>query len=434
MLLSKKLQENFPITLCLFLLPFTLCIGIAVTEFFVLLLTTYFFYKNRNYEIFVNKIFIFLVIFSLYVAFNSLIQISYFDFNLSSVFHFRFTLFSLSIFFILKNTKLNFYEKKILFIIFPLVIGFIISDSLIQFFYGKNIFGSNIISGRVSSIFFDELILGSFFIKLLPFLLWLFFFTNVDLKKFKFHLVTFISLIFIIIYISGERSAFILIFVASILIIYFIEDLRKIFTISILIFSLFVIISSVFSLGKINTYQRVFVKTYNQIFNEKNIKKFEDKQILGEQSHTKSKKIYIFSKDHEGHYILAFDLFLKSPVFGFGPEGFRSECRKMNYDTKIGICSTHPHNIVLQFLSELGLFGLFFYIWGFVYLFFKMFKLKKQNINSNIKNCLFLSSIGIFINLFPFLPSGSFFNNWISILMYYYIGLYLFSFNKCISK
>ena len=434
MLISKKLLENFPIKLCMFLLPFTLPIGIAVTEFFVISLTTYFFYKNRNYKIFANKIIIFLIIFSIYIAFNSIIQISYFDFNLSSVFHFRFILFSLSIYFILKNTEQNFYEKKILFIIFPLVIGFIIVDSLIQFFYGKNILGNDIVFGRVSSIFLDELILGSFFVKLLPFFLWLFFFTNIELKKFRLFLVIFITLIFIVIYISGERSAFILLFVTTVLIVFFIKDLRKIFTISLLILSLFIIISSVFSFGKTDTYKRVFVKTYKQIFQGKNLQNFEDNQILGNQSKTKLKKIYIFSKDHEGHYILAFDLFLKSPVFGFGPEGFRSECRKMNYDSKIGMCSTHPHNIFLQFLSELGLFGLFFYIGGFVYIFSKMFKIKRQNINSNIRNCLYLSSIGIFINLFPFLPSGSFFNNWISILLYYYIGLYLFSFNKCILK
>ena len=416
------------------LLLLTFSIGIAITEFFLLILIIYFIYKNRSFEIFNNKIFFFLLIFSSYVAINSVIQIPYFDFNLSSFFHFRLLLFSLSIFFILQNSQQDFYEKKILFKIILLFVGFIIVDSFIQFFYGKNIFGYKIVSNRISSIFFDELILGSFFIKILPFLLWLFSYTNFEFKKYKFFLIIFISLIFMVIYLSGGRSAFILMFILSILIMYFIKDLRKIFIISLLILSLFITITSVFSIGKSNPFNRVFVKTYNQIFVQKNIEIVDDKSKIDKKLEIKSKETYLFSKDHQGHYILAYDLFLKSPIFGFGPEGFRSECRKINYDSKIGICSTHPHNILLQFLSELGLVGLSFYIVGFAYLLFRMLKLKKQNISLSLKNCFFLSSIGILVHLFPLLPSGNFFNNWISILLYYYIGLYLFSFDKCFSK
>jgi O-antigen ligase len=433
MLISKKIFKNFPIYICM-LLFLTFPIGIAITEFFLLILTIYFIYKNRSFEIFNNKIFFFLLIFSSYVAINSVIQISYFDFNLSSFFHFRFLIFSLSIFFILQNSQQDFYEKKILFKTILLFVGFIIVDSFIQFFYGKNIFGNKIVSNRISSIFFDELILGSFLIKILPFLLWLFSYSNFEFKKYKFFLIIFISLIFMIIYLSGERSAFILIFILSILIMYFIKDLRKIFIISLLILSLFITITSAFSIGKSNPFNRVFVKTYNQIFVQKNIEIVDDKSKIDKKLEIKSKETYLFSKDHQGHYILAYDLFLKSPIFGFGPEGFRSECRKINYDSKIGICSTHPHNILLQFLSELGLVGLSLYIVGFAYLLFRMLKLKKQNISLSLKNCFFLSSIGILVHLFPLLPSGSFFNNWISILLYYYIGLYLFSFDKCFSK
>ena len=35
------------------------------------------------------------------------------------------------------------------------------------------------------------------------------------------------------------------------------------------------------------------------------------------------------------------------------------------------------------------------------------------------KLSFYLLNIGIIINLFPFIPSGNFFNNWLSLIMFY---------------
>ena len=35
-------------------------------------------------------------------------------------------------------------------------------------------------------------------------------------------------------------------------------------------------------------------------------------------------------------------------------------------------------------------------------------------------------NLGIIINLFPFIPSGNFFNNWLSLIMFYPLGYWLF--------
>ena len=131
------------------------------------------------------------------------------------------------------------------------------------------------------------------------------------------------------------------------------------------------------------------------------------------------KNFKFFSKDHQGHFVLAYKLFLNNPVFGLGPRGFRYHCRNIEYDSDIGICSTHPHNIVLQFLSETGIVGFVFYLFIIFYLLLKVAKVNiKLNQNSE-KYCFLISSIGILAYLFPFLPSGNFFNNWISINNYY---------------
>jgi len=190
------------------------------------------------------------------------------------------------------------------------------------------------------------------------------------------------------------------------------------------------VMSGYFNLGEAKIFNRIFIKTFNQIFVTNINPKTKDESLVKNKDY-KAKKIKIFSEDHQGHYLLGYELFKSSPIFGQGPKGFRSTCRKLSYNPQVGICSTHPHNIIIQFLSELGLVGLAFYILSMIYLFNKMSEIKQKKIDKNLKNSFVCCSIGIIINLFPILPSGNFFNNWVSIMLYYYIGLYFYSFRKC---
>ena len=52
----------------------------------------------------------------------------------------------------------------------------LLADSIFQFFTGFNILGFEIISDRVSSFFNDELILGSYLVRVMPIILWFMFF------------------------------------------------------------------------------------------------------------------------------------------------------------------------------------------------------------------------------------------------------------------
>ena len=146
------------------------------------------------------------------------------------------------------------------------------------------------------------------------------------------------------------------------------------------------------------------------------------------------KNILIFSEDHTGHYKLAFKLFKENPIFGVGPKGFRHYCRKVNYDPEIGICSTHPHNFLVQITSETGLIGLSLYIFIIFFLIFTLIKCVNLKIYSDNKSSLIIISIGLLVNLFPLLPSGNFFNNWISLINYYLLGIYFYNYNKVFSK
>ena len=417
------------------LLPLTYILGILITEIFVLFLILFFFLKNRQIEIYINKIFIFLLLFSVYIGVNALIQIPHQDLLISSIFHFRFTLFAISIVFVLNYLKgeKNINNSNILYIIF-FILSFILLDAFTQFFIGKNFFGYEILNyARVSGIFGSELILGSFLIKFLPILLWLIFYSKFKIDKNKYFLIFFFSAYLICIYLSGERTSFALMLFAVVFLVLFVENIKKIFVISFIILIFFALISNTFKIGKADPYDRLINKTFNQITNQIFTKKDVSKdENLNTRSFDEIKKnIVVFSNAHNGHYVLAFKLFKDSPIFGVGPKGFRYHCRVINYDSDIGICSTHPHNIPIQIISEIGIIGFIFYLCGMCFAMIKFLTYyKNKKIDFFEKSCFLTASIALFINFFPFLPSGNFFNNWISIINYFYIGVYLFSYNK----
>jgi O-antigen ligase len=83
---------------------------------------------------------------------------------------------------------------------------------------------------------------------------------------------------------------------------------------------------------------------------------------------------------------------------------------KINFGKpKIQNCSTHPHNIFFQLLSETGLIGIIYYIIFNIFLFIETFKFL-FNKNYDQVNFFFLLPVIYYLN--PIFPSGNFFNNW----------------------
>ena len=96
-------------------------------------------------------------------------------------------------------------------------------------------------------------------------------------------------------------------------------------------------------------------------------------------------------------------------------------------------CTSHPHNFYLQLLSETGLLG-FFLIFSlfsyFVFLVLKNFILLIFNKKNNLTNPMVCLLFCFIITLLPIIPNGNFFNNWLSMVMYFPGGFYLFFKNK----
>ena len=157
-----------------------------------------------------------------------------------------------------------------------------------------------------------------------------------------------------------------------------------------------------------------------------NLSNFVDEAKKIENNET---NIYIFSKNHNEIYKASLSIFLDNKLFGVGLKNFRHFCSKEKYFKSRLSCSTHSHNHYVQFLTELGLFGFTFIICLFALLLFKIFShLKKifegQYLFDDFELCMISC---ILISLWPIIPTGNFFNNWLSIL--YYLPLVFIKWN-----
>ena len=133
---------------------------------------------------------------------------------------------------------------------------------------------------------------------------------------------------------------------------------------------------------------------------------------------------FIYNTHHGAHYDAAISIFLQSPILGAGIKNFRSECSKNEYSndkfTKTGMrCSTHPHQIYLEILAELGLVG-FFLIFSFIFInIYKAIKIYLIN-----QNLVLLSSVSYLLgSLVPLIPSGSFFSSFNATIIWINIGI-----------
>ena len=295
-------------------------------------------------------------------------------------------------------------------------------DGIVQFFLGYNITGiQQIHEGRVSSFFGDELILGSYLVRFLPFFL-IFFIINHKINK-KIQPI-FLVMFLLVVILSGERTALFFLFLYILIFFVFLKELRKI----ILFFSSLSLIV-IFLL--VNTNQNYHERYFYNLFNSFGL--VSSGELIGETEVSffnqkgEIKKIYIFSKQHEHHYQTAYKMFKDKIIFGHGAKSFRVKCKEEKYKISDLSCATHPHNILMQYLSELGLIG-FTFLLTFHILFIreltKIFKLHEDK--KNEKKILLFSLCGIIVCMFPFIPSCNFFNNWLNIILILNLANYIY--------
>jgi O-antigen ligase len=384
------------------LIPIALVTGPFSPDLMVVLANIVFLYIAINKKLWIyfnHKISMFFFAYFIYLIISSLISDNILLSLESSLFYFRFVILSLAIAYCI-NT--NIYFSKFFSLTLLCVFIFLNIDGFIQFFFGTNLFGQTYETNRLSGIFGEEQILGSYLARLYPLLFGL---MLLHFQKSKF-VISLLMLIFILsdvlIFITGERTAFLLLLVSTILLIALINRWKYLRIIT-FIFSISIITLITLSFEK--PMERMITTTINET------------NFLGG-------KINVISSAHEKLYITAYKIFNDNILFGVGPKMFREVC---NYDkyTIENSCSTHPHNLYLQLMAETGIFGTIPIVLIFLFIniyFFRHFILKifKNKIFLHDHKISFL--IAIYCSLFPLAPMGNVFHNWLSIILFLPIG------------
>lgn len=415
-LIKKKSFNTLEIQSYLFvLLPIFLITGPFLSDLTISIISFLFLIeilKKKKIE-FLNHIFFkFFFCFWVYIILNSLLQYQNFSSIKISLFYIRFGLFVCALIMII-NSKNKVVEHFFISLVFCFLI--LIFDGFIQYFTGTNIFGYKLYDEhRISSFFGNEQILGSYISRFFPILLGLFiFFQNKYNKKIYYFIFIFIFISCqIITFLSGERTAFFLLNLSTIFMMIFLKNFKKF-----IFFLYLIVIFLMISLTQINS--NIKIRMVDQTIEQLNLKSLIKKPEF--------KNIIFFSNHHTDHYRTSLNIFKDNILFGVGVKNFRNQCKNEKYSVSDVSCSTHPHNSYIQLITETGLIGVL-YLFGFLGFFlFKILKhiylLKKnKSLFSDYQICL-LSAI--LITIWPFVPSGNFFNNWLSIIYYLPLGLIL---------
>ena len=396
------------LTYFFYLIPISLVIGPFIADLLVSTIAILFLYisfKEKKYLLFFKeKKYLFFILFWIYLAIKSFFSFDASNSIVPTIFYFRFGLLVLATIYLLK--EVSSFKKTFTKCLFFTIL-FVSFDAYVQIIFGKNLFGmvnQSMVSDRVSGLFGDEYVLGSYLVRLAPLLLAL----SIDKIQlnYKNKLIFFVAIILfnLLIFYTAERTAFILnvIFLTGFVIL--VKKIR-LFLLSAVLISI-IPISVAINFDKALK-ERMITQTMNEIFTDK--------------------QLNIFSEGHSAHIKSALKMFDDNKLFGKGVKNFRVLCKDEKFYEEVTSCSSHPHNTFVQLLAETGMIGFLFIMFVFLFIvkelfiyFYKSFTQEKELDNEKI-----ILTILIFVNLFPFAPSGSFFNNWLSIIYFLPLGFYL---------
>ena len=435
MISSLTLRNNL-LSLIIIIYPSLFFLGSALLNIFTLLFVllnfdrTFLFIKNKKEKFIIFSFFIFFsycIIISLKaIDFESSIRRS-----ISFLFHglFFFSLWSFS--------KIEFNHKKFikyLLLSAILINTFVLVDTTVQFFLGTDLFNFEAHRYRLSGPFNDEYVVGSFLYKFsilsVASIILLF-------KRTKLFITLYIIYSFTIVLLSGERASILLFSFCILISLFFIEknnikNYLKYF-ISILLF-FFLVLISVFKIENItiskildvnymeNKRSEITLSKNNEEISNFNYRIFwiYDRLILQTTNDVKSFQ-------DSSYFILyksALKVWNENKLFGVGLKNFRLSCKEIKLNSNKNNhpkCSTHPHNFILEILSEIGIIGLLLFLIFFYSIVIKIYLFIKIESSYN-----YLSKILIIILIaimFPIIPTGSFFSTFNSSFFWYFLSI-----------
>ncbi len=355
------------------------------------------------------KSLIFFFIFIFYISLNLIINNFDFILFLKSLALIRFPLFIL--FPLCIRADSDSLDKKIKFLFLYPILVFLI-NLYFQAFFNFNIFGDKLNNdyNRVTSFFGDEFIAGTYLFFLFIILL------MISKIYTPFRLIIFIFIYFGI-FLSGDRTPFIIINLYLFLSLIF--NFKQFFKFK---YSKFIILL-------IPIIMLLFVSLhYTNFLNFTSIQKYENtfKNISNDIKKSEN-NLGLKRWPYYGMILKSYVITKNNYLFGTTYKSYRSECGKAEYNNEYSNltgnisyngCSTHPHNIYLEIMSEQGIIGFIL----FLLLIFNLFRLTKLS-NTKLKENFFL--IFMFCYFFPFKPHGSFYTNFNLIMLASTISFYL---------
>ena len=358
---------------------------------------------NKKDVFFRSNIFYLLIFFLIYLSINLLFSINFSN-SYPRVIKFLLIILFIKEIFRFNDKKEIYFEKIIKF--WTILYIIVTIDIIFELIFGFNTLGfRSYLDGRIASFFGDELVVGTFY----------HFFSLIILSYFvknKYPNLLVISLIIAIISISfmiGERANFIKLFFSILLFSFLILEINFIKKAGLVCLTLLIISIIFYSNDSLKK------RYYNQISIIYSIDGF---------------KKYFKESQYGAHQITAYEIFKDNVLFGVGLKNFREESKKSIYENPDYYKtnqrqSTHPHQIHLEILSELGLLG---YIFFLILIFYSIiFSAKNYFIERNPYQISAL--IYILSCLIPLMPSGSLFSTFFGGIFWFSFGL-MISFNK----
>lgn len=397
-------------SILIYLIPLALLTGPFLPDLFLTVTGFIFIYlsiKNKKWFYYRSKFFLFFILFYIYLNLISTFSNNPLFSLESSFVYLRYGIFSLAVWFIIDNNN-NFIKNFTLILLLVFTIAII--DGLLQHFLDRSIFGYTYEHQRMSLLLNDKLILGGYLARMLPLLIAVLLYSFSKNKNIIYVQGILIITSICVIILTSERTAIALIILFLFLFIILLPK-KRIYTLSILILSslaiFFIIIFN----------EDVKNRVVNMTINQLGIN-------FGDRS------MNLISVNHEPLIKTSYELFLKNPIFGIGPNTFRLECASISQSSNISNCSTHPHNIYIQLLAETGIVGFSFIFGLLLYVLHKVLRqtfanyFNKKLPYSDYQSLLIISFL---ITLWPLVPSNNFFNNWINVIYFLPVGFFLHS-------
>jgi O-antigen ligase len=140
-----------------------------------------------------------------------------------------------------------------------------------------------------------------------------------------------------------------------------------------------------------------------------------DTSKISDEDLKKKNSINFLNNQWGAHYLTAIEISKRKPLLGSGIKGFRTECGDKKFEEIKSLsfykrCSSHPHNIYFELISETGFLGFTSIIIFFLILIYKNFRdiliLKKIKFQ-NKDQILFACYVRLFCNFFSYIMANT---------------------------